>query len=85
MARDFDGVNDKLLSVNNIGISGSTNRSCFIWIRRTGANSDQGLLEWGVDSTGNRWTFRLHTTAMALRIEIQVLHDSHLKLLIVLA
>jgi len=70
MARTFTASStDVLISANNIGITGSTNRSCFIWAIRNADSINANFMEWG-DGTAARWTFRNQSTADTMRVEI---------------
>ncbi|HEY5141273.1 MAG TPA: LamG domain-containing protein, partial [Methylococcales bacterium] len=51
-AFQFDGVNDYLSSVQNVGISGASPRSLSLWVKTTGTNR-QSLAGWGNGGTGN--------------------------------
>lgn len=70
---DMTGTDDyvRAESPGYQGVVGTTDRTVAAWIR-PGATSNQVIAEWGTQSTGQRWTFRLNeSSGNALRVEVQ--------------
>ncbi len=66
---EFDGTNDVVETDANFGISGTQERTACGWIDPDTTNTNEGLLEFGVPSVNNRWTWTFLTGAMRVEID----------------
>ena len=71
----MDGLDDQIDIVGYKGISGTGDRSVTAWIRtrQTIAGQNKGIVSWGENLGGQKWTFRIQSgngTAGAIRIEV---------------
>jgi hypothetical protein len=57
-ALDFDGFGDYAVITNFTGITGTAPRTCAAWVKTT-SPANIGVIGWGPNTTGNKWTFLL--------------------------
>lgn len=74
-AVDFDGIDDQINVVGYKGITGTADRSVSAWIRTTnvGTGQNMGIVSWGQNTGGQKWTFRVQSgngTPGTIRIEV---------------
>ncbi len=72
-AIDFDATTDHVEVSGYKGVTGSAERSMVAWVKFEGTNPNQGIMHWGTNSTGQKWTFRVQDsngTAGAIRVEV---------------
>ncbi len=55
-ALSFDGFSNLVYIPSFIGITGSAPRTCTAWIKTT-TTANVGVMGWGSDTTGNKWSF----------------------------
>ena len=70
-ALSFDGVDDKVVTNNFLGIGGANPRSISAWIKTTSLNAV--ICSWGTMAPTEKWVFRVQNTAGvsgAIRTEI---------------
>lgn len=58
-AQEFDGANDDLQTKDNIGVTGSTNRTMECWLKTSDNVNLQCPISWGVTSNYAKWWFYL--------------------------
>lgn len=71
-ALDFDGTNEFVVATGYKGVTGKNPRSVSAWIKTTKNNA--GILNWGQNSGGKKWTFRTQSSNGpingAIRVEV---------------
>jgi autotransporter-associated beta strand protein/VCBS repeat-containing protein len=69
----LDGSGDYVQLDSYVGVTASTPRTMVAWIRKNtaGANlNDGGIMSWGTNSSGQKWSFRLTGSGNRLRVEM---------------
>jgi arylsulfatase A-like enzyme len=66
-ALSFDGISNYVTIDGFDGILGAAPRTCAAWIQTTGTTA-MGIMGWGVDATGNKWSVLVE--GGNLRVEI---------------
>ena len=74
-ALDFDGVDDRLVADGGggfTGVLGNTDRTTSAWIKTSTPDTDDVIMSWGRNATGEKWTWRLEDNGgvRSLRIEV---------------
>lgn len=67
----FNGVDNPLRTVGYTGVNGANPRTIALWIKPEVTGYDSGLVSWGVNATGSRWSFKYRPGTGGLRIEWQ--------------
>lgn len=69
-ARTFNGSDDYIEITGYTGIGGTGARSVEVWIKTT-SSTDQAIVSWGEDTTGNKYIVRVDSTnGNVLRVEV---------------
>ncbi|MFT5524100.1 MAG: autotransporter-associated beta strand protein, partial [Pirellulaceae bacterium] len=70
---EFTTNTDHVVVTGYKGITGAAARSMAAWVRFEGTDNNQGIMHWGTNLTGQKWTFRVQDTdgqAGAIRVEV---------------
>ena len=75
-ALEFDGTvagnTHYVEAANFTGIAGDGARTIAMWCKLDDVNTgNQYMVSWGVNASGQRWTFRVHNATGQLRVEVQ--------------
>lgn len=65
----LDGVDDNVVSTNNIGIAGSQNRTISFWAK-VGNNGTEVLFDWGVATSDNQFQLSYISSSSELKIGV---------------
>lgn len=65
----FDGTNDLVTSDDNIGVSGSQDRTAMVWMYPDSLTNNRCWIEWGPGSTGRRFSLMFYEGGIRCEID----------------